>query len=153
MEYYDLGTYTRPVTTSAPEAQTWFDRGLIWAYGFNHEEAVSCFEQALARDPDCAMAYWGVGYAVGPNYNKPWEAFDEADLRTSTERAAAYLSFQASRSPGSSSCAYRHRSAPISARSAGVTPAASCPAREEAAAARSVDVRRSASSNASQGLL
>ena len=89
MEYYDLGTYTRPVTTSVPEAQAWFDRGLIWAYGFNHEEAVSCFEQALAHDPDCAMAHWGVGYAVGPNYNKPWEAFDEADLRTSTERAAA----------------------------------------------------------------
>ena len=89
MEYYDLGTYTRPVTTSVPEAQAWFDRGLIWAYGFNHEEAVSCFEQALAHDPDCAMAHWGVGYAVGPNYNKPWAAFDEADLRTSTERAAA----------------------------------------------------------------
>ena len=92
MEYYDLGTYTRPVTTSAPEAQTWFDRGLIWAYGFNHEEAVSCFEQALARDPDCAMAHWGVGYALGPNYNKPWAAFDEADLRTSTARAAAAVS-------------------------------------------------------------
>ena len=89
MEYYDLGTYTRPVTTSAPDAQRWFDRGLIWAYGFNHEEAVSCFEQALARDPDCAMAHWGVGYALGPNYNKPWAAFDEADLRTSTARAAA----------------------------------------------------------------
>jgi tetratricopeptide (TPR) repeat protein len=92
MEYYDLGTYTRPVTTSAPEAQKWFDRGLIWAYGFNHEEAVSCFEQALARDPGCAMANWGIGYALGPNYNKPWEAFDEADLRTSTERAVAAVS-------------------------------------------------------------
>jgi len=92
MEYYDLGTYTRPVTTSAPDAQRWFDRGLIWAYGFNHEEAVSCFEQALARDPDCAMAHWGVGYALGPNYNKPWAAFDEADLRTSTARAAAAVS-------------------------------------------------------------
>jgi len=89
MEYYDLGTYTRPVTTSAPAAQTWFDRGLIWAYGFNHEEAVWCFEQSLGRDPDCAMAHWGVAYALGPNYNKPWEAFDDADLRTSTERAAA----------------------------------------------------------------
>jgi tetratricopeptide (TPR) repeat protein len=92
MEYYDLGTYTRPVTTSAPDAQRWFDRGLIWAYGFNHEEAVSCFEQALARDPDCAMAHWGVGYALGPNYNKPWAAFDEADLRTSAARAAAAVS-------------------------------------------------------------
>jgi tetratricopeptide (TPR) repeat protein len=92
MEYYDLGTHSWPVTTSAPEAQTWFDRGLIWAYGFNHEEAVYCFEQALSADPDCAMAYWGVAYALGPNYNKPWEAFDEDDLRTSTERADAATS-------------------------------------------------------------
>ena len=63
MEYYDLGTHSWPVTTSVPEAQTWFDRGLAWAYGFNHEEAVYCFEQALSADPDCAMAHWGVGYA------------------------------------------------------------------------------------------
>jgi tetratricopeptide (TPR) repeat protein len=92
MEYYDLGTHSWPVTTSVPEAQAWFDRGLIWAYGFNHEEAVYCFEQALSADPDCAMAYWGVAYALGPNYNKPWEAFDEDDLRTSTERADAATS-------------------------------------------------------------
>ena len=92
MEYYDLGTHSWPVTTSVPEAQRWFDRGLAWAYGFNHEEAVYCFEQALSADPDCAMAHWGVGYAIGPNYNKPWEAFDEDDLRTSTERADAATS-------------------------------------------------------------
>ncbi len=89
MEYYDLGKHSWPVTTPAPEAQTWFDRGLVWAYGFNHEEAVYCFEQALRADPDCTMAHWGVAFALGPNYNKPWEAFDEADLRTSTERADA----------------------------------------------------------------
>ena len=89
MEYYDLGRHSRPVTTSSPQAQTWFDRGLVWTYGFNHEEAVYCFEQALRHDPDCAMAHWGVGYALGPNYNKPWEAFDEADLRSTLEHAHA----------------------------------------------------------------
>ena len=89
MEYYDLGRHSRPVTTSSPEAQTWFDRGLVWTYGFNHEEAVYCFEQALRHDPECAMAHWGVAYALGPNYNKPWEAFDEADLRSTLEHAHA----------------------------------------------------------------
>ena len=89
MEYYDLGRHSRPVTTSSPQAQTWFDRGLVWTYGFNHEEAVYCFEQALRHDPHCAMAHWGVGYALGPNYNKPWEAFDEADLRSTLEHAHA----------------------------------------------------------------
>jgi tetratricopeptide (TPR) repeat protein len=92
MEYYDLGAHSRPVTTSSGEAQRWFDRGLIWAYGFNHEEAVHCFEQAASCDPGCAMAYWGLGYALGPNYNKPWDAFDEADLGATVSRARAAVS-------------------------------------------------------------
>ena len=85
---FDLGSYSRPVTTSSPEAQIWFDRGLLWTYGFNHEEAVFCFKQAAEADPDCAMAYWGIAYALGPNYNKPWEAFDEAE--TSKTLSEAY---------------------------------------------------------------
>ncbi|MEU8033118.1 hypothetical protein AB0C13_31560 [Streptomyces sp. NPDC049099] len=89
MDYYDLGTYSRPVTTSSPEAQLWFDRGLVWTYAFNHEEAVSCFEAAAAADPGCAMAYWGIAYALGPNYNKPWEFFDEQDLARTVERTHA----------------------------------------------------------------
>jgi hypothetical protein len=57
--YFDLGPYKRPVSTTSPEAQTWFNRGLVWCYGFNHEEAVRCFHRALAADPSCAMAHWG----------------------------------------------------------------------------------------------
>ncbi|MEV4682812.1 tetratricopeptide repeat protein [Streptomyces kurssanovii] len=89
MDYYDLGTHTRPVTTSSPSAQMWFDRGLVWSYGFHHEEAVSCFEAAAAADPDCAMAYWGIAYALGPNYNKPWEFFDGEDLARTVARTHA----------------------------------------------------------------
>lgn len=83
---YDLGDLHREVTTTSAEAATWFDRGLIWSYAFNHEEAVDCFERATAADPTCAMAYWGQAYALGPNYNKPWEFFDETDLRTTVAR-------------------------------------------------------------------
>ncbi|MEW2635792.1 hypothetical protein AB0903_30190 [Streptomyces sp. NPDC048389] len=89
MDYYDLGTHTRPVTTSSPSAQMWFDRGLVWSYAFHHEEAVSCFEAAAAADPDCAMAYWGIAYALGPNYNKPWEFFDGEELARTVERTHA----------------------------------------------------------------
>jgi tetratricopeptide (TPR) repeat protein len=78
--YYNLGTHGRPVTTSSPEAQVWFDRGLLWCYGFNHEESVRCFARAAEADPRCAMAYWGIAYASGCNYNKPWEAFREDEL-------------------------------------------------------------------------
>ncbi|MCG8542872.1 MAG: hypothetical protein MJE12_01555 [Alphaproteobacteria bacterium] len=77
MAYFDLGVYSRKVTTSSQDAQTWFDRGLAWTYAYNHEEAIACFEKALEADDSCAMAHWGVAYAIGPNYNKPWEAFEE----------------------------------------------------------------------------
>ncbi|WP_030338124.1 hypothetical protein [Streptomyces sp. NRRL S-1022] len=89
MRYYDLGSHGRPVTTTSSEAQTWFDRGLNWTYAFHHEEAVRCFEAAAAADPTCAMAEWGLAYALGPNYNKPWEFFDEQDLGRTVERAHA----------------------------------------------------------------
>ena len=89
--YYDLGGYSRRVTTSSAEAQVWFDRGLIWSYGFGHEEAVRCFEKAIELDPTCAMAYWGIAYATGPNYNKPWEAFDQVDLAQSVATGHAAI--------------------------------------------------------------
>lgn len=89
--YYDLGSYHRAVETPSPQAQTWFDRGLIWSYAFNHEEAIRCFERALELDPDLAVARWGIAYAVGPNYNKPWEAFDPVDLAASLARARMEL--------------------------------------------------------------
>ena len=76
-DYYDLGTYSCPISTSVPEAQLWFDRGLIWTYGYNHDEAVVCFQRAAEFDPNCAMAYWGIAYAAGPNYNLPWDLQDE----------------------------------------------------------------------------
>ena len=86
-DYYDLGTYRRTITTTSPEAQLWFDRGLVWYYGFNHEESVRCFKKAAYADPNCAMAYWGIAYAAGPNYNKPWQAFDAVDLGQSLTEA------------------------------------------------------------------
>ena len=88
-EYFDLGSHGRPVTTTSADAQKWFDQGLTWSYAFNHEEAVRCFERAIERDPGCAMAHWGVAYALGPNYNKGWDAFDPVDLSTSLERGHA----------------------------------------------------------------
>lgn len=76
MSYFDLGPYSRKVSTSSPDAQLWFDRGLNWMFGFNHGEAIKCFQKALEHDPECAMAHWGVSYASGPNYNLPWHRYD-----------------------------------------------------------------------------
>lgn len=79
---YDLGSHSRPITTQSAEAQIWFDRGLNWIYGYHHEEAGECFKKVLEHDPDCPMAHWGLAYIIGPNYNKPWELFDENELAT-----------------------------------------------------------------------
>ena len=78
---FDLGSHSRPITTSSPEAQAWFDRGLAWCFGYNHEEGVVCFRKAAEADPDCAMAYWGIAFASGPFYNMPWEWFSEDEAK------------------------------------------------------------------------
>ncbi|RMZ76065.1 hypothetical protein DV737_g5023, partial [Chaetothyriales sp. CBS 132003] len=84
--YYDLGAYSRPIMTTSAAAQTWFTRGLIWSYGFHHEEAAACFENAISHDPSCAMAYWGLAYSLGPNYNKPWHFFSSSEIHSTVTR-------------------------------------------------------------------
>lgn len=86
-DYYDLGPYSCPITTTSPDAQLWFDRGLNWTYGYNHDEAVACFQRAAEADPDCAMAFWGIAYAAGPNYNLPWDLRDDRGKKKSLEQA------------------------------------------------------------------
>jgi len=87
MTYYNLGSYSKKVSTQSDEAQLWFDRGLIWTYSYNHDQAIECFRKALEHDADCAMAHWGVAYAVGPNYNFEWWMMDSATLTNALETA------------------------------------------------------------------
>lgn len=70
----DLGNYHHAVTTKSPAAQEYFDQGLRLMYGFNHDEAILSFKEAAKLDPDCAMAYWGIALAHGPNYNAQMDA-------------------------------------------------------------------------------
>ena len=67
----DLGSQRHPISTRNPEAQRYFDQGLILTFGFNHEAAVRSFEHAARLDPDCAMCFWGIALALGPNINAP----------------------------------------------------------------------------------
>jgi tetratricopeptide (TPR) repeat protein len=90
--HYDIGVVHRGVTAEVSEAQLWFDRGLALTYGFNHEEAIRCFERAAEIDPECAMAYWGKAYALGPNYNNtemPEEAWRDAYAAVQQAEAAS----------------------------------------------------------------
>ncbi|KAI1773137.1 TPR domain protein [Hypoxylon cercidicola] len=101
-EYYNLGTYRRAVTTRSDAAREWVNRGLIWSYGFNHEEAARCFERAIARDGACVLAYWGLAYVLGPNYNKPWDFFDAAELDAVVRRTHGVVEQARARAAGAS---------------------------------------------------
>jgi tetratricopeptide (TPR) repeat protein len=74
-----LGTFSRKVTTSSPEAQRYFDQGLAFMYAFNHDEAIRSFRRAGEIDPACAMAFWGISIANGPHINNPVLPVDRAE--------------------------------------------------------------------------
>lgn len=84
MDHFDLGTHTKQISTISAEAQRWFNIGLNWCFGFNHEEGVKCFERALQHDPECVMAHWGAAYAAGPFYNNVWRQFSREEAERST---------------------------------------------------------------------
>lgn len=87
LTHYQIGAVHRAVTTDSADAQLWFDRGIALCFGFNHGEAVACFERAIEIDPGCAMAYWGKAYALSPNYNNPMPEESE----TEAGRAALWV--------------------------------------------------------------
>ncbi len=83
-----MGAHTRPVSCLGPMGQRYFDQGLTWMYGFNHDEAIRSFEEVTRLDPECAMGWWGVAIACGPHINnmvmsperskQAWEATQRA---------------------------------------------------------------------------
>lgn len=64
-----LGDLHYPITTTSLDAQKFFEQGLRLVYAFNHWEAIQAFREAIRLDADCAMAYWGLALAFGPNLN------------------------------------------------------------------------------------
>jgi tetratricopeptide (TPR) repeat protein len=85
--FNDLGNHHHPVTTSSESAQKYFDQGLRLVYAFNHDEAERAFREAARIDPNCAMAWWGVAYALGPNYNLPIDAARHAKAVEAVRKA------------------------------------------------------------------
>ena len=83
-----LGTHTRAIAAANPEAQRYFDQGLAFMYGFNHDEAIRAFRKAAELAPDAPMPWWGVSLCYGPHINFPivppekaqaaWEALGKA---------------------------------------------------------------------------
>lgn len=60
-----------PVSTKSGEAQRLFDEGLGLIYALDYGGAANSFRHAAALDPNMAMAYWGIAYALGSDYYYP----------------------------------------------------------------------------------
>lgn len=83
----NLGDHHFPITTDNRLAQRYFDQGIILAYAFNHLESVRSFRQAVRIDPNCAMCYWGIAYALGPNINAPMDDSAVPEAYQSSQQA------------------------------------------------------------------
>ena len=106
--YDNLGNHQHQITTSSPDAQNYFDQGIKLSYAFNHGEAIRAFRQAIALDDQCAMCYWGVAFALGPNINAPitepqateaYRAIEDARKHagSATDKEQAYIEALAKR--------------------------------------------------------
>jgi tetratricopeptide (TPR) repeat protein len=87
MLFDGLGNIHFSITTTKPEAQLYFDQGLMLAVGFNHAEAARSFFEATRIDTTCAMAYWGFSYVLGPNYNAGMEPDNYGRAYESVQKA------------------------------------------------------------------
>jgi len=54
-------------TSCTPQAQEKFDRGLAMVHSFYYPDSVQAFTEAVAADPQCAIAYWGIAISSRPN--------------------------------------------------------------------------------------
>ena len=82
-----MGDHQVPITTRSPEAQRFFDQGLVLSYGFNHGEAARAFREAIRLDPDCAMCHWGLALVLGPNINATMDAADAPEAYAAARSA------------------------------------------------------------------
>ena len=79
-----MGRLHHAIATKSAEAQRFFDQGLTYVYGFNHDEAIRSFRRAAELDPSSPMPHWGIALALGPNINSDVDperekaAYDEA---------------------------------------------------------------------------
>ena len=92
--FANLGSHRHPIATTSPEAQKFFDQGVVLLFGFNHEEAIRFFERAAELDPKAAMPHWGMALALGMNYNDPQPA--EERLKKAREEVEKALALSAS---------------------------------------------------------
>jgi tetratricopeptide (TPR) repeat protein len=78
-----LGSVQFPISCAA-ESQKPFERAVAMLHSFEYEQAESGFKQVAAKDPKCAMAYWGQSLTL---FHLLWARPSAADLKRGHELA------------------------------------------------------------------
>ncbi len=91
-----MGPDRGPVGSRIPLAQRYFHQGMALTWGFNPAEATRSFAAAAEIDPRCALCYWGLAWASGPNINADMTPGDALRVRGALDRARP-LAIHASR--------------------------------------------------------
>lgn len=86
----NLGNYWIETTTKSLDANRFFVQGMLMSYGFNHQESARSFREAIRLDSTYSMAYWGLAYVLGPNYNLGMSEEDKAEVRWAVAQANRY---------------------------------------------------------------
>lgn len=68
-----------PVSSKWDKGQAFFNQGMGQLHGFWYYEAERSFRQLAARDPECAMAYWGMAEANWENEKRAKEFIKKAE--------------------------------------------------------------------------
>ena len=88
-----LGTVAFPVNC-APAVQKEFERAVALLHSFAYSAAEASFEDVAARDPNCAMAHWGIAMT---HFHQLWEpplppegfSLGQRELRRAQENGVA----------------------------------------------------------------
>jgi hypothetical protein len=91
-------------TSCNPAAAPRFDRAVAWLHSFEFRESIRAFNDVLAADSSCAMAYWGIAMSRwgnpmapgtrSPSQLRPGQEAADAALRVSaraSERERLYI--------------------------------------------------------------
>jgi hypothetical protein len=76
-----LGKVSFPTSCSS-DSQKLFERGVALLHSFGYEEAQEQFTDIAQKDPECAMAHWGVAMSL---FHQIWERPQEPSLRRGAE--------------------------------------------------------------------
>lgn len=82
-----MGGYRVPDASNSALARRYVAQGFVWAWGFNPAESARSFEGALAADAACAVAAWGLAWALGPTINADLDPADAPRVHAALQQA------------------------------------------------------------------